>query len=116
MDRLETLKEWVSKQPQSYLDSLVFQVPDDAMEPTLTYGDLLLLEAVNSPTQARDGICVFKIDESIMVKRLQFDFGTRRYKVINDNPAYDPFYIGEEFEGRFQILGRMVRVLQRAKR
>lgn len=26
------------------------------------------------------------------------------------------FFIGEEFKGRFQILGRMVRVLQRAKK
>lgn len=114
--KFELSKEWLTKQGLSGKQLTVVPVYGDSMETTLMDEDLMLVELIEDPKQARDGICVFRIDDEVMVKRLQYDFGNRRYKVTSDNPAYDPFYIGEEFEGRFQILGRMVRVLQRAKR
>ncbi|WP_407546512.1 XRE family transcriptional regulator [Vibrio parahaemolyticus] len=114
--KFELSKEWLTKQGLSGKQLTVVPVYGDSMETTLMDEDLMLVELIEDVKQARDGICVFRIDDEVMVKRLQYDFVNRRYKVTSDNSAYDPFYIGEEFEGRFQIFGRMVRVLQRAKR
>lgn len=114
--KFEFSKEWLIKQSLYGKHLTIVPVFGDSMEPTLMDEDLMLVEVIEDPKQANDGIYVFRIDEAILVKRLQFDFAMRGYHATSDNSAYQPFFIGEEFEGRFQILGRMARVLQRAKR
>lgn len=114
--KFEFSREWLIKQGLNGKHLTVVEVYGDSMEPTLMDEDLMLVEVVEDPKQARDGVCVFRIDDEIMVKRVQYDFGSGGYNVTSDNDAYSPFFIGKEFEGRFQILGRMVRVLQRAKK
>lgn len=114
--KFEFSKEWLVKQSLYGKHLTIVPVFGDSMEPTLMDEDLMLVEVIEEPKQLNDGIYVFRIDDSILVKRLQFDFAMRGYHATSDNSAYKPFFIGEEFEGRFQILGRMARVLQRAKR
>lgn len=114
--KFEFSREWLIKQGLNGKHLTVVEVYGDSMEPTLMDEDLMLVEVVDDPKQARDGVCVFRIDDEVMVKRVQYDFASGGYHVTSDNNAYSPFFIGKEFEGRFQLLGRMVRVLQRAKK
>ncbi len=114
--KFEFSREWLIKQGLNGKHLTVVEVYGDSMEPTLMDEDLMLVEVIDDPKQARDGVCVFRIDDEVMVKRVQYDFGSGGYHVTSDNTAYKPFFIGNEFEGRFQLLGRMVRVLQRAKK
>lgn len=114
--KFEFSKEWLIRQGLNGKELTIVPVHGDSMEPTLMDEDLMLVEVVDNPKQARDGVCVFRIDDEVMVKRLQYDFASGGYNVTSDNTAYSPFFIGKEFEGRFQLLGRMVRVLQRAKK
>lgn len=114
--RFEFSREWLIRQGLNNKELTVVPVHGDSMEPTLMDEDLMLVEVITDPKQARDGVCVFRIDDEVMVKRLQYDFASNGYHVTSDNTAYKPFFIGKEFEGRFQLLGRMVRVLQRAKK
>ncbi|APF79503.1 XRE family transcriptional regulator [Vibrio anguillarum] len=114
--KFEFSREWLIKQGLNGKHLTVVEVYGDSMEPTLMDEDLMLVEVVDDPKQARDGVCVFRIDDEVMVKRVQYDFASGGYHVTSDNTAYSPFFIGKEFEGRFQLLGRMVRVLQRAKK
>ncbi|CDT71839.1 S24 family peptidase [Vibrio sp. 10N.237.312.C02] len=114
--RFEFSKEWLIRQGLNGKELTIVPVRGDSMEPTLMDEDLMLVEVVKDPKQARDGVCVFRIDDEVLVKRVQYDFASGGYHVTSDNTAYKPFFIGEEFEGRFQLLGRMVRVLQRAKK
>jgi hypothetical protein len=63
----------------------VIEVAGDSMEPTLRDGDEILVD--RSARQWRDGIHVVRIDDVLLVKRLeQGAAGTIR--VISDNPAY----------------------------
>ncbi|MCW8334343.1 XRE family transcriptional regulator [Vibrio paucivorans] len=114
--KFEFSREWLIKQGLNGKHLTVVEVYGDSMEPTLLDEDLMLVEVVEDPKQARDGVCVFRIDDEVLVKRVQYDFASGGYHVTSDNTAYKPFFIGKEFEGRFQILGRMVRVLQRARK
>lgn len=114
--KFEFSKEWLIRQGLNGKELTIVPVHGDSMEPTLMDEDLMLVEVIEDPKQARDGVCVFRIDDEVMVKRLQYDFASGGYNVTSDNTAYSPFFIGKEFEGRFQLLGRMVRVLQRAKK
>jgi hypothetical protein len=63
----------------------VIEVAGDSMEPTLRDGDEILVDRSARPW--RDGIHVVRIDDVLLVKRLeQGAAGTIR--VISDNPAY----------------------------
>ncbi|HHP0469545.1 TPA: LexA family transcriptional regulator [Vibrio harveyi] len=114
--KFEFSKEWLIRQGLNGKKLTVVPVHGDSMEPTLMDEDLMLVELIDDPRQARDGVCVFRIDDDVMVKRVQYDFTRSGYRMTSDNTVYEPFFIGEEFAGRFVLLGRMVRVLQRAKR
>ncbi|WP_394166034.1 XRE family transcriptional regulator [Photobacterium piscicola] len=108
-------KEWLIRNNLYNAKLTVIPVYGDSMEPTLMDEDLMLVKLVDNPGQARDGVCVIRIDDDIFVKRIQFDYERQGYHIVSDNIAYRPFFIGSEFEGRFDVLGRMVRVLQKAK-
>ena len=57
------------------------------MEPTLTDGDEILVEAAGSD-RPRDGIYVLRMDDALVVKRLAFNPAGRRVSVKSDNSAY----------------------------
>ncbi|MEC4725658.1 S24 family peptidase [Shewanella sp. D64] len=108
-------QDWLVKQGLSKANLCVVSVCGDSMEPTLIDEDLMLVKLIDDPSQGRDGICVIRIDDEIMVKRIQFDFIQNGYHVSSDNTAYKSFFVGSDFDSRFTVVGRLVRVLQRAK-
>ncbi|EGD58982.1 putative phage repressor [Novosphingobium nitrogenifigens DSM 19370] len=80
----------------------VIEVAGDSMEPTLHDGDEILVD--RSPRPWRDGIHVVRIDEVLLVKRLETGpAGTIR--VMSDNPAYPR--IERAYED-VAIIGRVV--------
>lgn len=113
--KFELSKEWLVRQGLNGKELTVVPVCGDSMEPTLVDEDLMLVVLIDNPQEARDGVCVIRIDDEIMVKRVQYDFMKGGYHITSDNTSYRSFFVGSEFEGRFTILGRMVRVLQRAR-
>lgn len=113
--KFEFANSWLVEQGLNGKRLTVVPVKGDSMEPTLSEGDLMLVELFDENTLGYDGICVFSCDDGIKVKRLQRDLSRGGLHVISDNPSYRPDYIDKDFTGYFQVHGRMVRVLQRAK-
>ena len=77
-------------------------VTGDSMEPTLRDGDEILVDRTQRPL--RDGIHVVRVDEALLVKRLE----TGRPGVvtlISDNPAYRPIELAP---GAIHVVGRVV--------
>ncbi|RYU47887.1 LexA family transcriptional regulator [Aliivibrio finisterrensis] len=114
--KFELSKEWLIRQGLSGKKLAVVPVCGDSMEPTLIDEDLMLVVLIDDHKEARDGVCVIRIDDEVMVKRIQYDFMERGYHVKSDNDSYQSFFVGPEYQDRFSIIGRMARVLQRAKR
>jgi SOS-response transcriptional repressor LexA len=80
----------------------VIEVAGDSMEPTLRDGDEILVDRSGRPW--RDGIHVVRIDDVLLVKRLeQGAAGTIR--VISDNPAYAN---ADRARDEVTIVGRVV--------
>lgn len=78
------------------------------MEPTLRPGDVILVDHREATKQPRDGIYVVRMDDSLLVKRLQRLPGGQ-VKVTIDNTAYEPFMINmTQRDGEFDIVGRVV--------
>lgn len=84
-DRLRFSQRWLRTLGLDPAHLSVIEVTGDSMEPTLRDGDEILVD--RSARAWRDGIHVVRIDEVLLVKRLeQGPAGTIR--VISDNPAY----------------------------
>lgn len=66
----------------------IIRVEGDSMEPALTDGDEILVEAAGEKERLRDGIHVLRMDDALVVKRLALNPAGRRVSITSDNPAY----------------------------
>lgn len=80
----------------------VIAVEGDSMEPTLRDGDEILVD--RSPRPLRAGIHVIRLDDVLLVKRLE-PGPADRVTVISDNAAYGR---SERSAGDVEVLGRVV--------
>ncbi|WP_343289698.1 S24 family peptidase [Vibrio harveyi] len=103
--------DWLRQQGLYGKTLSIVQVMGDSMEPNLFDGDLILVRH----DEARDGICVIRVDSDVLVKRVQYDYAERSYLITSDNNRYKSFQIDSEFNGDFTVIGQVVRVLQRVK-
>ena len=77
-------------------------VTGDSMEPTLRHGDEILVDRDWQPL--RDGIHVVRLDDAVLVKRLE-PVGAGRIALLSDNPAYRVIECGLD---DVVVIGRVV--------
>lgn len=79
----------------------IVRVRGDSMEPGLIDGDLIVVDRARRAPDARGGVFVLRIDDTVMVKRL----ARRRHglSVTSDNPAAPPVA-----DGTIEVIGRVV--------
>ena len=105
--------DYLSFSPR-FLRQLTAQSPDqlaglavrgDSMEPTLSHGDHILVD-LSCAAPTIDGVYVVRMDQSLLVKRLQIDLGSRRVTVISDNKKYA--IINDVERDAIQVVGRVI--------
>ena len=79
----------------------VIEVEGDSMDPTLRDGDEILVD--RTPRPLRAGIHVLRLDEVLLVKRVER--AGERLRLISDNHAYPPI---EREAGEVEVIGRVV--------
>lgn len=88
-------------------DLYLIHVEGDSMEPTLRAGDVILVDHRRT-TADREGIYVIRMDDALLVKRLQRQPGGRLV-ATSDNGVYAPFEIDlKATEDGLAIIGRVV--------
>jgi len=79
----------------------------ESMEPSFSHGDVVLVE-LGDGEMVRDGLHALRINDHLMVKRLQLLPGNR-IRVTSDNPRYEPFEIDLSKEGdQIKVVGRVI--------
>ncbi len=103
-------KSFFKTTPQ--LDKIkIIQVEGDSMEPTIQDGAYIVIDETKQ--ERIDGIYACLIDDSVFVKRLQFDFDGN-IKIISDNEKYEPkYYNSKNSQIYFKILGRKILTIQK---
>jgi len=82
-------KEWINRKGDPQTMSLIM-VSGDSMEPTLSNGDVVLID--HSRNYLHDyGIYAISVDDSVLIKRLQ-PFGNK-VQIISDNSKYPPLVL-----------------------
>lgn len=81
----------------------VLEARGDSMEPSISDGDLLLLD--ENDTRLVDGVFAFLIDDEARVKR--FRKGIDGVTIMSDNPVYAPEHLASDQLDRIKIIGRV---------
>ncbi|MBB3860577.1 hypothetical protein GGQ88_001843 [Novosphingobium hassiacum] len=100
--RLRFSNRWLKAQGLEPVMLSVIEVEGDSMEPTLRDGDEILVD--RTPRPLRSGIHVIRLDDVLLVKRLETGPGGT-LRVISDNAAYPRM---ERSALDVEIVGRVV--------
>jgi phage repressor protein C with HTH and peptisase S24 domain len=96
--------EWLRKRielPPEHL--FLTEIDGNSMVPTLNPNDLIMVDTSADSLNFKEGIWVFRLDNTIQIKRVQ-RLGQEKYQAISDNSNYPPFML----EKPFDFIGRMV--------
>ena len=77
------------------------------MEPSLTDGDVVLVDPRVTDGPLREGIYVLRFGDTVIAKRVQ-PLGRGRVRLISDNPSWPPMDVRLGPEGEAEIIGRVV--------
>jgi len=108
VDELLFKTEWLHRELRATVRGLVAMlVQGDSMEPTLSAGDVVLIDCTVTDPHRGD-IFAVRIDDSLLIKRIR-KAGRDHYILHSDNDAYDdiPFPWPAPIH-RAQIIGRVV--------
>jgi phage repressor protein C with HTH and peptisase S24 domain len=100
------LKQWLDVDPS---DLAYVTVKGESMAPTLSDGDLVLLDRSDNRLE-REGMYVLRQGATLRIRRVQRLVGDR-YQAISDNPRYHPFTF--RMNSRMSVVGRVVWVGKR---
>ncbi len=107
VDHLAFKREWVQNALGIPLNSLaLIGVRGDSMEPTLSNGDLILIDLRVQHIDA-DSIYVLQLNGSLLVKRVQRNFDGS-IEITSDNPRYRPSVLQGEGADSLGLIGRVV--------
>lgn len=84
-------------------DVKVMTVSGDSMAPTLVAGDRLFVD-ISVRHFLTDGVYSFVFGKTFHVKRLQMQ--GNKLAVLSDNPAYEKWYITEDTQDQFYVMGK----------
>lgn len=107
VDYLAFRTDWIKVSLGVPKESLaLISVIGDSMEPTLTHGDLVLIDLRTTSFQD-NGIYALSLNNALLVKRIQKKIGGTVI-VKSDNPMYEPDVIGAEQMDALGIIGKVV--------
>ncbi|RPF71683.1 S24 family peptidase [Aurantiacibacter spongiae] len=100
-------ERWLSRLTRAKSASLsIIHVLGDSMEPTLSDGDEVLVDASDQGSRLRDGIYVLRADDALVVKRVTLKPGGRKITISSDNSAYPSWDDVDRSE--IQVVGRVI--------
>jgi len=100
-------ERWLRKLTGAKSASLsIVRVLGDSMEPTLSDGDEVLVDASDHASRLRDGIYVLRSEDTLVVKRLALKPGGRQITIASDNPAYPSWNDVERSD--VHVVGRVI--------
>ncbi len=111
VDHYPFSEEYLKKQRISHCDLSIIEAHGDSMEPTIYSGDDIIIakhESNNMPTQ---GVYVLNLDDTLKVKRLDYDIINDGYRIISDNPLYKEEFVKRSELQRMRIIGEVVMVM-----
>ncbi len=100
-------KEWMADMKLNPSKVAVIRAEGDSMSPTISSGDLLMIDMRDCDGFSRDAMYVFSMDDGLLIKRIQ-RIGKGRIEIRSDNPAYRTWIPDPEELESIRVIGRVV--------
>jgi phage repressor protein C with HTH and peptisase S24 domain len=97
-------RKWLQSKG-NFEDFILFAVRGDSMDPTITDGDVVLIDRSKKQVVVGD-IYALRTENAVMVKRLQ-PMDANRIKVMSDNKLYESYEI-DLGTGDIEIIGQVI--------
>lgn len=98
-------RDWLTRIFGRFDGLRIVRIVGDSMEPELSEGDWIMIDL--NRNELRDGPHVVRLDDFLMLKRVQVE--GRYVRLVSTNPAYEPIRIDLHQEPeRLTVVGRMV--------
>jgi phage repressor protein C with HTH and peptisase S24 domain len=108
------LKQWLIKEGLINEKLVIMEVSDDVMETTVSEGDIVLVNLKEDGWNGDlNGLYVIKINDLLMVRRLQYDLLKNGYHIKSDNSAYDDYFIENGSDIKFKVIGKIERIFKK---
>lgn len=107
VDFLSFKRDWIKDSlgvPEKHL--ALISVKGDSMEPTLSDGDLVLIDISSQKIEA-SSIYVVQFWGALLVKRIQIKLDGSII-IKSDNPLYDPENVSDELLDQLHVIGRVI--------
>lgn len=101
---------WLNQMGLNKADLFTIPTVGESMEPTIKAGEYLLCSRAERYTKAGDGIYVIRMNESILVKRLQVMMDDIILVSSDNSLYYKPYKIDLKKDINFQVLGKVILV------
>ena len=109
-ETLVTIDRSLFPRPVSPQNLRIVPVVGGSMEPTIPDASHIVIDITQN--DRIDGIYVIRLDDNIMVKRLQFNLDAT-VEIISDNPRYaTQHYDPTQTQVNFEIIGRKILTIQ----
>lgn len=107
VDYLAFKADWVrSSLGIAQKDLALISVKGDSMTPTLSDGDLVLIDTSRKIVED-SGVYVIRLSDTLVVKRVQRHLDGS-LTVASDNPKYQPEHVGARHDTSVLVVGRVV--------
>ena len=100
-------ERWLRKLTSAKGNSLsIVRVTGDSMEPTLSHGDEVLVDASDNGSRLREGVYVIRIDDTLVVKRIALQPAGKNVTIASDNEAYPNW--NDVGKNSLHVIGRVI--------
>lgn len=96
-------RAWIEQRFGRDADLALVRVSGDSQEPELRDGDSVMLDL---NVRRREGMSVVRLDDALLIKRLQLE--GRTVRLGSNNAAYQDIVVDLADEGRFDVIGKAV--------
>lgn len=103
-------QKWLNEMGLKKSDLFTIPTVGESMEPTIKAGEYLLCSRSEYHTKVGDGIYVIRLNESILVKRLQVMMDDVVLVSSDNSHFYKSFKIDLKKQSDFQVLGKVILV------
>lgn len=103
-------RNWVEREGGSTADTIVMRIPGNCMAPTISDGDIVL---VDRRPRDIDGVYIVRVGESLRVRRVQRMYGGALH-LLCDNPDYATDVIDADRADVVDFIGYCFALLKRA--
>lgn len=106
--------DWLIREGLQHANLAITTIDGEGMSNTVKYGDLALINLKPEGWQgALEGVFIISLNNTQLIKRLQFDPIEQGYHLYSDSTTYKSYFIKKDADVNFKIIAKIEYILNK---